>query len=125
MKIVYMGTPDFAVPALEALYKAGHDIAYVVTQPDSVRDRGRKVKFSPVKEKALELGLEVFQPKKLKTECRVHTETERHSPGCHSCSGVQVSCCLWKFWKYRKWDASIYMARCCPDSEVQHLYREQ
>ena len=68
MKIVYMGTPDFAVPALEALYKAGHDIAYVVTQPDSVRDRGRKVKFSPVKEKALELGLEVFQPKKLKTD---------------------------------------------------------
>lgn len=68
MKIVYMGTPDFAVPALEALCEAGHDIAYVVTQPDSVRDRGKKVKFSPVKEKALELGVEVLQPEKVKTD---------------------------------------------------------
>lgn len=68
MKIVYMGTPDFAVPALEALCEAGHDIAYVVTQPDSVRDRGKKVKFSPVKEKALELGIEVLQPEKVKTD---------------------------------------------------------
>ncbi len=64
MKIVYMGTPDFAVPSLEALFRAGHDIACVVTQPDSVRDSGRKIKFSPVKEKALELGLPVLQPKK-------------------------------------------------------------
>ena len=68
MKIVYMGTPDFAVPALEALCKAGHDIVYVVTQPDSVRDRGKKVRFSPVKEKALELGIEVLQPEKVKTD---------------------------------------------------------
>lgn len=68
MKIVYMGTPDFAVPALEALCEAGHDIAYVVTQPDSVRDRGKKVKFSPVKEKALELGIRVLQPEKVKTD---------------------------------------------------------
>lgn len=68
MKIVYMGTPDFAVPALEALCEAGHDIAYVVTQPDSVRDRGKKVKFSPVKEKAMELGIEVLQPEKVKTD---------------------------------------------------------
>lgn len=66
MKIVYMGTPDFAVPALEALHRAGHDIVYVVTQPDSVSGRGKKVRFSPVKEKALEFGLEVLQPEKVR-----------------------------------------------------------
>lgn len=66
MKIVYMGTPDFAVPSLEALCGAGHEVTYVVTQPDAVRDRGKKVKFSPVKEKALELGLEVLQPEKVR-----------------------------------------------------------
>lgn len=66
MKIIYMGTPDFAVPALEALAEAGHEIGYVVTQPDAVRDRGKKVKMTPVKEKALELGVEVLQPEKVK-----------------------------------------------------------
>ena len=66
MKLVYMGTPDFAVPALEALAKAGHTIEYAVTQPDTVRDRGKKVKFPPVKEKALELGIPVLQPEKIR-----------------------------------------------------------
>lgn len=66
MRIVYMGTPDFAVPSLQLLYDAGHEIRYVVTQPDAVRDRGKKVKFSAVKEKALELGLEVLQPQRVK-----------------------------------------------------------
>ncbi|MDO4545666.1 MAG: methionyl-tRNA formyltransferase [Bacillota bacterium] len=66
MRIVYMGTPDFAVPSLERLHEAGHEIVFVVTQPDAVRDRGKKVKFSPVKEKALQLGLEVLQPRKVK-----------------------------------------------------------
>lgn len=66
MKIIYMGTPDFAVPALEALAEAGHEIGYVVTQPDAVRDRGKKVKMTPVKEKALELGVEVLQPEKVR-----------------------------------------------------------
>lgn len=66
MRIVYMGTPDFAVPTLEALHKAGHEIVFVVTRPDTIRDRGKKVKFPPVKKKAMELGLEVLQPEKLK-----------------------------------------------------------
>ena len=60
MKIIYMGTPDFAVPSLQAIYDAGHEIPCVVTQPDAVRDRGKKVKFSAVKEKALELGFDGF-----------------------------------------------------------------
>ena len=66
MRLIYMGTPDFAVPPLEMLAEAGHEIAYVVTQPDAVRDRGRKIKFSPVKEKAIELGIPVLQPAKIR-----------------------------------------------------------
>ena len=61
-----MGTPDFAVPALQAIADAGHEIRYVVTRPDARSNRGKKVHFSPVKEKALELGLEVLQPVKLR-----------------------------------------------------------
>lgn len=67
MNIIYMGTPDFAVPALERLAQE-HRISCVVTQPDAVRDRGKKVKMTPVKEKALELGLQVLQPENIKKE---------------------------------------------------------
>lgn len=68
MKLVYMGTPDFAVPALEAIYKAGHDIPLVVTQEDRRRGRGKKLHPTEVKAKALELGLEVFQPESINDE---------------------------------------------------------
>lgn len=66
MRIVYMGTPDFAVPSLQALWDAGHEIPCVVTKPDAVRDRGKKIRFSAVKEKALELGIDVQQPSRIK-----------------------------------------------------------
>lgn len=66
LKTVYMGTPEFAVPGLEALYKSGNEIGYVVTQPDKARDRGKKIQFTAVKEKALELELQVLQPEKIK-----------------------------------------------------------
>ena len=66
MRLIYMGTPDFAVPPMEMLAQAGHEIIYAVTQPDAVRDRGKKVKFSPVKEKAIELGIPVLQPTKIR-----------------------------------------------------------
>ncbi|MFV0516248.1 MAG: methionyl-tRNA formyltransferase [Aminipila sp.] len=66
LKTVYMGTPEFAVPGLEALYNSGHEIGFVVTQPDKARDRGKKVQFTPVKEKAVELGIEVIQPERVK-----------------------------------------------------------
>ncbi len=61
-----MGTPAFAVPVLEALVRAGHDVALAVCQPDKPKGRGRKLAPPPVKEKALELGLEVFQPERLR-----------------------------------------------------------
>lgn len=66
MKIVYMGTPDFAVAPLEALIKAGHQISAVVTQPDKQKGRGKEVQMTPVKECALKYGIPVFQPVKIK-----------------------------------------------------------
>ncbi len=62
MKIVFMGTPEFAVPTLGALHSAGYNIELVITQKDKPKGRGKKIQYTPVKEKALELGLEVFQP---------------------------------------------------------------
>ncbi len=62
-----MGTPDFAVPTLEALIKE-HEVAAVVTQPDKPKGRGKKMVFPVVKEKALEYGLTVYQPIKVKDE---------------------------------------------------------
>ncbi len=64
MKIVFMGTPDFAVNTLESLISAGHEIALVVTKPDKVKGRGKKLVFSPVKEVALSHELKVAQPAK-------------------------------------------------------------
>lgn len=66
MKIIYMGTPDFAVPSLEALIKAGYEITLVVTQPDRQKGRGKEVAMSPVKECALKYNIPVFQPLKIK-----------------------------------------------------------
>ncbi|MFZ5966315.1 MAG: methionyl-tRNA formyltransferase [Bacillota bacterium] len=66
MKIVYMGTPDFAVPSLEAIIKNGHIVAAAVTQPDKPKGRGKKLSPPPVKEMALQHGIPVFQPKKVK-----------------------------------------------------------
>ena len=67
MKIVFMGTPDFSVGALEALIHAGHEITAVVTQPDKAKGRSGHLQFSPVKECAVQHGIPVFQPKKIKT----------------------------------------------------------
>lgn len=67
MKIVFMGTPDFAVPCLQVCHEMG-EVLMVVTQPDRQKGRGKKLAPPPVKEKALELGLEVFQPERIKTE---------------------------------------------------------
>ena len=64
MRIVFMGTPDFSVPALTALVEAGHDVIAVVTQPDKPKGRGKEVQMPPVKVKALEYGIPVYQPVK-------------------------------------------------------------
>ena len=68
MKLVYMGTPDFAVPPLTALVEAGHEVAAVVTQPDKPKGRGKAVLMTPVKEKALSYGIPVYQPARVKKD---------------------------------------------------------
>lgn len=66
MRIVFMGTPDFAVPCLARLLDDGHEVAGVFTQPDKPRGRGYKLMPPPVKELALERGLPVYQPAKMR-----------------------------------------------------------
>ena len=66
MKVVYMGTPDFAVGALESIIKAGHEVVLVVTQPDKPKGRGKEMQMTPVKQCALAHDIPVFQPVKIK-----------------------------------------------------------
>ncbi len=66
MRIVYMGTPDFAVPPLKAMAQAGYEITAVVTQPDKPKGRGKSLQPTPVKEEAIRLGLTVYQPQKVR-----------------------------------------------------------
>lgn len=68
MRVVYMGTPDFAVNTLEAMIQAGHQVEAVVTQPDKPKGRGKVIQFTPVKEKALEYQIPVYQPVKVRDE---------------------------------------------------------
>lgn len=66
MKIVFMGTPDFAVDALQSIMAAGHEVVAVVTQPDKPKGRGKSIQYNPVKACAIEHKIEVFQPSKIK-----------------------------------------------------------
>lgn len=73
MKVVFMGTPDFAVGALEAIIEAGHQVTAVVTQPDKPKGRGKEVQMSPVKACALSHNIPVFQPVKIREPEAVET----------------------------------------------------
>lgn len=66
MDIVFMGTPEFAVPCLERLISDGHNVKGVFTQPDKPKGRGHKMQFPPVKECAVDAGIPVYQPLKMK-----------------------------------------------------------
>lgn len=79
MKIVFMGTPGFAVPSLRALAEAGHDVVAVVTQPDRRGNRG-KVTFSAVKEAALEINYSVMQPERIRGNEEFLAELEALEP---------------------------------------------
>ncbi|MGN9018726.1 methionyl-tRNA formyltransferase [Lachnospiraceae bacterium HCP1S3_C3] len=68
MRVVFMGTPDFAVPVLEALTESKHEVVAVVTQPDKRKGRGKEMQCTPVKTAALNHGIEVYQPAKVKDE---------------------------------------------------------
>ncbi|WP_271712684.1 methionyl-tRNA formyltransferase [Anaeromicropila herbilytica] len=68
MKVIFMGTPDFSVRTLEKIIEAGHEVLAVMTQPDKPKGRGKAVAFPPVKEKALEHNIPVYQPIKVREE---------------------------------------------------------
>lgn len=68
MKVLFMGTPDFAVSTLKSIIEAGHDIIGVVTQPDKVRGRGSKKSYPAVKKTALEYNIKVYQPDKVRND---------------------------------------------------------
>ena len=68
LKVVFMGTPDFAVPSLRALHDGGHSIAAVVTQPDRPKGRGRKLTPPPVKKAAIEYDVPILQPETVRSE---------------------------------------------------------
>lgn len=71
MRVIYMGTPDFAVGALESIIKAGHEVVLAVTQPDKPKGRGKELQMTPVKQCALSHGIPVFQPLKIKEAAAV------------------------------------------------------
>ena len=77
MKIVFMGTPDFARESLKAIYEAGHNILGVVTNVDRPRGRGMKLQPSEVKEYALEKGLTIYQPERVKKNQEFIEEMEK------------------------------------------------
>ncbi|MBF7095858.1 methionyl-tRNA formyltransferase [Alkalibacter mobilis] len=66
MKVIFMGTPEFSVDSLKALVESDYEICAVVTQPDKPNQRGKRVKYNPVKEAALKFGLKVLQPQNIK-----------------------------------------------------------
>ena len=71
MKVIFMGTPDFAVGTLEEIIRVGHEVVLVVTQPDKPKGRGKEMQFPPVKEGALAHDIEVFQPKRIRDDANV------------------------------------------------------
>ena len=113
MRIVFMGTPDFSVPVLDALIEAGHEIAGVVTQPDKPKGRGKAVAMTPVKEKALEHGLSVYQPLKVRTPEFVQVLRELKPDVMVVVAFGQI---LTKCWISRLWGASMSTRPCSPST---------
>ena len=80
LKVVFMGTPDFAEESLKHVYEAGHDVIGVVTNVDKPKGRGMKMIASPVKEFAIEKGLTVYQPVKVRNNPEFIEEIKKLEP---------------------------------------------
>ena len=102
MKILFMGTPDFARDSLEKLYDSGYNICGVVTTPDRPAGRGMKIVSSPVKEYAISKNLKVFQPEKIANNTEFKEEIKKIAPdskiffknskiGLYKCSSINAS----------------------------------
>ncbi len=80
MRLIFCGTPAFAVPSLRAVMAAGHEVALVLTQPDRAAGRGMAMQASPVKRLAVERGVPVLQPERLRADEALRAEMERLAP---------------------------------------------
>ena len=80
MKIIFMGTPDFARDSLKEVYEAGHEVALVITVPDKPKGRGMKLIPCEVKEYALKEGLEVLQPDRIKNNDEIISKIKELKP---------------------------------------------
>lgn len=80
MKIAFMGTPEFAVRVLEGLLATEHEVGLVVTQPDKAKNRGKKIQYTPVKEKAVEHGIKVLQPERVRGNAEFMGELTEYNP---------------------------------------------
>ncbi len=80
MKVVFCGTPEFAVPTLQAVIAAGHQVALVVTQPDRAAGRGMEMHAPPVKRVAVEHGIPVVQPEKIRNNAEFRAQMEAIAP---------------------------------------------
>ena len=80
MRVVFMGTPGFAVGTLKALLEAGHDVAAVVTQPDKPKGRGKELLMTPVKAEAVKHDIPVFQPERVRKNEEFLEELKKLAP---------------------------------------------
>lgn len=108
-----MGTPDFAVPSLQGLLDDGHEILAVYTQPDKPVGRKQVLTPPPVKQLALENGLPVCQPTKLR-DGTVAAQLRELAPDLIAVVAYGRSC-PGRSWRSRRWGASMYTDHCCPN----------
>lgn len=105
-----MGTPDFSVPVLTAMKEAGHDMLAAVTQPDKPKGRGKEMQMTPVKAKALELGIPVLQPKRVRDPEFVEQLRELKPDVMVVVAFGQIL--TKEVWRCRSTDVSMYMLLC-------------
>ena len=111
MKVIFMGTPKFAVPTLKMLHEKGHEVMLVVTQPDKPSGRGKKLRKSEVKEAAEELGLPVFQPEKIKSRENIHVLKQYNPDVIVVVAYGQIL--NKEILEFQSMAASMFMLRCC------------
>ena len=115
MRILFMGTPDFAVPSLEALVAAGHEVVGVFSQPDKPKNRGMKLQPTPVKCCAQAHGLAVFQPTKLRDGTALETIV-RAGARPHRGGGLRPDFAPGDSVLSPAWGASTCTPPCCPST---------
>ena len=120
LRVVFMGTPEFALPSLEAVLRSGHKIVGVVTQPDRPKGRGKKLTPPPVKVWALERDLTVFQPEKVKNPEFI-TLLRELAPDI-IITAASAKSCPKIYLIFHLWVVLTYMHPCCPNTGGHRLF---